>query len=152
MTQVWFYHLERRSLEQVLPGLLEKSLERGWKAVVQATSAGRVAALDKWLWEFRADSFLAHGTAQDGDGEMQPVFLTTGLDNPNGAVIRFCVEGADPAPVLAQPGYQRVMVMFDGNDEDALALARRQWADMKGLDHERAYWRQNGEGRWEKKG
>ena len=152
MTQVWFYHLERHSLSQILPGLLEKSLERGWKAVVQATSLEQVAALDKGLWDFRADSFLAHGTAQDGDGAMQPVYLTTGVENPNGAVIRFCVEGADPAPVLGQPEYQRVMVMFDGNDEGALALARRQWADMKGLDHERAYWRENGEGRWEKKG
>ena len=36
MTEVLFYHLEHQPLERVLPSLVEKTLERGWRAVVQA--------------------------------------------------------------------------------------------------------------------
>ena len=46
MTEVYFYHLERRTLDDVLPTLLELSLKRGWRAAVQAASDERVAALD----------------------------------------------------------------------------------------------------------
>ncbi len=152
MTEVWFYHLERSPLERVLPVLLERSLARGWKAVVEAASAGRLQVLDDWLWTWSDESFLAHGTARDGDEAMQPVFLTNGPENPNAAAIRFCVEGADPAPSLqAGTAYQRIIVLFDGNDADALAMARQQWAALKGSAHERTYWRQNEEGGWEKK-
>ena len=38
MTEVLFYHLENQPVERVLPPLLEKSLERGWRVVVQAAS------------------------------------------------------------------------------------------------------------------
>ncbi len=46
MTEVFFYHLEARPLEQVVPQLLEKSLERGWRAVVEVGSTERAEALD----------------------------------------------------------------------------------------------------------
>ena len=41
MTEVLFYHLQSQPLERVLPELLEKCLERKWRAVVQV---GRGAA------------------------------------------------------------------------------------------------------------
>ena len=50
MTEVLFYHLQSMSLENVLPPLLEKSLERGWRVVVQSTSQERTDALDAHLW------------------------------------------------------------------------------------------------------
>ena len=31
--EVWFYHLEQTGLEQALPELLEKTLQRGWRAI-----------------------------------------------------------------------------------------------------------------------
>ncbi|HSM20221.1 MAG TPA: DNA polymerase III subunit chi, partial [Hyphomicrobiales bacterium] len=99
MTEVLFYHLERQPLERVLPQLLEKSLARGWRAVVQAGSDERVEALDAALWTYREDSFLAHGTAGDGNAAMQPVFLTAGGDNPNQADVRFLVDGTETSEV-----------------------------------------------------
>ena len=93
-TEVYFYHLEGRTLEQVLPTLLERSLERGWRAVVQASSPERVEALNTLLWTFREDSFLPHGTSSDGTAAMQPIFLTVEADNPNDAAVRFLVDGA----------------------------------------------------------
>ena len=63
---VWFYHLERASLDQVLPELLEKTLARDWRALVRSTARERVEHLDGWLWSYRDDAFLPHG-AEPGD-------------------------------------------------------------------------------------
>ncbi|MCC6737217.1 MAG: DNA polymerase III subunit chi [Bauldia sp.] len=146
MTEVLFYHLQRQPLEAVLPGLLEKTLERNWRAVVQAGSAERVAALDAHLWTFSDESFLPHGT--DAEPEGQPVVLTAGEGNPNGATVRFFVDGAVPAEAEA---YQRVVIIFDGNDPAALESARAAWRTMVAAGHAATYWQQNGEGRWEKR-
>jgi len=148
MTEVLFYHLERRPLEAVLPTLLEKCLERGWKAVVQGGSADRLEALDGHLWTYREDSFLPHGTLADGDPSYQPVYLTTGSDNPNGATVRFLIDGAEP-PELSD--YQRAIFIFDGRDEEAVGQARGHWKHVSGQGHDVTYWQQNDAGRWERK-
>lgn len=149
MTEVHFYHLQRQPLEAVLPTLIEKSLGRGWRAVVQATSAERLAALDDHLWTFSDDSFLAHATDKEPDAADQPVVLTLAESNPNRAAIRFFVEGA-PLPAEVS-GYERLVVVFDGNDEEALAAARAHWKAVKAAGHEATYWQQDPRGRWEKK-
>src|SRR5215216_3085872 len=149
MTEVHFYHLQQKPLEAVLPTLIEKSLARGWRAVVQATSAERLAALDDHLWTFADESFLPHATDKEPDAAEQPVVLTLAEANPNGAAIRFLVEGA---PVPADfSAYERVVVVFDGNDEDALAAARAHWKAVKAAGHEVTYWQQDQRGRWERK-
>ena len=101
VTEIYFYHLERRTLEEVLPTLLEMSLKRGWRAAVQAASEERVEALNTLLWTYREERFLPHGTARDGHAAAHPIYLTSGEDNPNSAQIRFLVDGAmlaDAAP------------------------------------------------------
>src|SRR5205814_2850306 len=126
MTEMLFYHLQqRRSLERVLPTLLEKSLERGWRVVVQAASEERIEALDAQLWTFRDDSFLPHGTWRAGDAREHPILLTLDADNPNGATVRFLVDGA-PVPADAD-AYQRIVLIFDGDDPDAVTAARERW-------------------------
>ena len=92
-TEIFFYHLERQTLADALPKLLERSLERGWRAAVQAASEERVEALNTLLWTYREDSFLPHGTMRDGQPAEHPIYLTVGEDNPNGAQIRFLVDG-----------------------------------------------------------
>ena len=147
-TEVYFYHLERRTLEEVLPTLLERSLERGWRATVQAASEERVEALDTLLWTYREESFLAHGTARDGFAEAQPIYLTAGGDNPNGAQVRFLVDGAeldDAAP------YARVVYVFDGRDEAAVSQARAAWQSAKEQGLSVSYWQQDAGGRWQQK-
>jgi DNA polymerase-3 subunit chi len=153
MTEIWFYELQSQPLEKVLPNLIEKSLERGWRVTLQAKSEERLEALDSWLWTFSDESFLAHGRAADGEPELQPVYLTTGVENPNGAAMRLFVEGAEMAPALAALGanYTRVVTLFDGRDAEALGRARAQWKDMTAQDFAVAYWRQDATGRWDKK-
>ncbi len=148
MAEILFYHLTERTLDQVLPGLLEKCLERDWKVVVQAGSVERVEALDNHLWAWRDDSFLPHGMAKDGTEDLQPVWLTTGDDNPNGAQVRFIVDGAH-APDLS--GYARGVYVFDGHDNDDLSRARADWKSLKAAGHAITYWQQNERGGWEKK-
>lgn len=147
-TEVYFYHLERRTLDDVLPTLLELSLKRGWRAAVQATSEERVAALDTLLWIYREESFLPHGTAHDGRAPSQPIYLTVDDDNPNAAQVRFLVDGA----VLADPSpYLRVAYVFDGHDQDAVAQARQTWQDAKARGDAVSYWQQDANGRWQEK-
>jgi DNA polymerase-3 subunit chi len=148
MTEVLFYHLEQQPLERVLPSLVERTLERGWRAVVQAGSEERVEALDTLLWTYREESFLPHGTRRDGNSAEQPVYLTSNEENPNGAGVRFLVDGAETAELS---GYDRVVYLFDGRDETAVAKAREQWKAAKGAGCAVTYWQQSNEGRWEKK-
>lgn len=144
MTEVRFYHLTRKTLEQALPELLEKSLERGWRAVVMASSPERVEALTQHLWLYRADSFLPHGNAKDGNPEEQPIWLTPEDERPNNAQVLFLTDGA----VTAQAGaYERVCEVFAGNDEAAVASARAHWKDYKAAGFDVSYWQQ-GERGW----
>jgi DNA polymerase-3 subunit chi len=149
MTEILFYHLHRQPLERVLPALLEKSLERGWRVVVQATSDERIEALDAHLWTYRDDGFLPHGTAREGDVAVQPVLLTASDHNPNGANVRFLIDGA-PVPENAA-NYERIVLMFDGEDEDAVAAARARWNDAKQQGFDVTYWQADELGRWVKR-
>jgi DNA polymerase-3 subunit chi len=147
MTEVLFYHLDRQPLERALPELLEKCLERGWRTVVQVGSEERRDALDAHLWTYRDDAFLPHGTVKDGSPAAQPVWLTTDAENLNGATVRFLADGAEP-PALA--AYERIVVLFDGNDPDAVERARATWTTVRAEGHQATYWRQSEGGRWEK--
>ena len=149
MTELLFYHLQGQKLEGVLTPLLEKSLERGWKAIVQGASEERIEALDAHLWTFRDDGFLPHGTWREPDAAAQPVLLTINDGNPNAANIRFLIDGA-PLPVDAE-AYQRIVLVFDGEDEDAVAGARAHWAEAKAKGFETTYWQPDESGRWAKK-
>ena len=148
MTEILFYHLTESKLEDALPALLEKSVERGWKVAVQTGEEARRDLLDDHLWTFRADSFLPHGTDAAPMAENQPVLLTTSGENQNGADVRFLVDGAEPPPL---DGYQRVVFMFDGFDQQQLEGARAQWKRLKDEGHTLTYWQQSQDGRWVKK-
>ena len=150
---VMFYQLLHAPLERALPVLLEKTLERDWKAVVQTASEERMDALDALLWTYRDDSFLPHGAAGRCDGESQPVYLTAGDDTPNSAQVRFFVDGIDAAGKLqAEPdAFERAVLMFDGTDDEQLTSARAQWKLLKDSGFALQYWQQRENGSWEKK-
>jgi DNA polymerase-3 subunit chi len=144
--EVWFYHLERSGLDQVLPELLERTLARGWKAIVRSREADRVEHLDGWLWSYRDESFLPHGPSDEPQAARQPILLTMGFENPNGADVLFLVDGAEPGELA---GYARCMIVFDGRDTAQLAVARAQWKAVKAKGHAAVYWKQQERG-WEK--
>ncbi|HEV3185599.1 MAG TPA: DNA polymerase III subunit chi [Xanthobacteraceae bacterium] len=149
MTELLFYHLQRQPLEKVLSTLIEKSLERGWRVVVQAASDERVDALDAHLWTYRDDAFLPHGTDRDANAAAQPVLLTTRDDNLNSANVRFLIEGAG-VPADAD-GYERIVLLFDGEDPDAVAAARERWTQARAQGLAATYWQADEQGRWQRK-
>ena len=131
----------------MLPDLLEKTLSRGWRALVRTTDPLRIEHLDGWLWSFRDDSFLPHGVVGEPHSDRQPVLLSTGEDNPNNADVLFLLDGAAPG---ALDGYTRCIVLFDGRDESALKAARGRWKEIKAAGLPGSYYRQSEQGRWEK--
>ena len=153
MSEVLFYHLERQTLEQALPLLLDATLKRGWKAVVQAGSEARVQALDSHLWTYKDDAFLPH--AAKGDARFaehvaeQPIWLTDEDETPNNAEVLFLVDGAERAAI---DGFTRCVFMFDGRDEENVTRARARWGDLQKAGHALTYWQQSPEGKWEQKG
>ena len=149
MTEVLFYHLQGQRLDGILPALLERSLERGWRVVVQGASEERMDALDSHLWTYRDDSFLPHGTWRETEAAEQPILLTMSESNPNGASVRFLIDGA-PLPPDAD-AYERLVLVFDGEDDEAVAAARAQWTTAKSRGFDATYWQPDDSGRWVKR-
>ncbi|MEJ0059156.1 MAG: DNA polymerase III subunit chi [Terricaulis sp.] len=147
MAELWFYHLERSELERALPPLLEKCLEKGWRALVRGGSAERLDTLDTMLWSFRDDSFLAHAREGGESDARQPILLTTGAGNPNNAKALFLIDGAEPGDLSP---FERACLVFDGRDENALNLARSRWKEAKAAGINASYWRESASGKWEK--
>jgi len=148
LSEVLFYHLEKQRLDAILPNLLERTLQRGWRAVVEAPARERIEALDALLWTYRDDSFLPHGTDDGPFAAEQPIILTSGKGSSNAARVRFLVDGAVPTDI---DDYERVVILFDGRDDEAVAQARVQWKALKGSAHDLTYWQQDEAGRWLKK-
>jgi DNA polymerase III subunit chi len=149
MSDIHFYHLKRQPLNVVLPVLLQKTREKGWKAVVECADHERLKAIDDHLWMFSEDDFLPHAVAQDADPERDTIVLTTSPENPIAAHVRFLTDGVDLPDDLDT--YERVIVLFDGNDADALARARLQWKNAPKDNHSLTYWQQDEAGRWSQK-
>jgi len=152
MTETLFYHLERRALEDVLPGLIERTLERGWRAAIRCESAERVDAIDNLLWTYDDASFLPHAQAGDGNPARQPVLITVEDAIPNAANVLFLVGGAVPPAWERTGDLTRIVLMFDGRDPDMLGRARASWKDAKAAGHDVTYWKESPSGKFEKQG
>lgn len=148
MTEILFYELSGQTLERVLPPLVARSLERGWRVVVQAASDERVEALDAHLWTWRDDAFLPHATWRDLEAAEQPCLLTVNEDNPNGAAVRFLLEGVGiPGDAMT---YQRLVLLLDGDDPEALAMGQARASKAKIEGFAVTYWRSDEGGRWQR--
>jgi DNA polymerase III subunit chi len=145
--ELWFYHLETQPLHIALPLLVQKTLAKGWRALLRFTTAERMDAVDSALWTYRDESFLPHGTARDGDPAQHPVFLTLDPGNSNRAEALFLLETAteaNPAEFL------RVIRVFDDADDEAKAVARSDWRSAKVAGGKVSYWQQDKSGVWKK--
>jgi len=148
MTELRFYHLTRKTLEQSLPELLEKAIQREWRAVVLTGGEERAEQLAQHLWTWKPDGFLPHGTKRDGMAEHQPVWITPEDERPNGAQVLFLTDGMESARLGE---YQLACDLFDGNDDEAVRAARRRWKTAREAGHALAYWQQDDRGRWAQK-
>ncbi len=155
MAEIRFYHLTERPLEQVLPVMLERSLERGWRVVVRGTDPARIEALSAHLWTHGDASFLPHGTEADGDAARQPVWMCCDTansegGNPNGANTLMLIDNAE-AEIEELAAMEMVAVLFDGLDEAAVAKARDRWRLVSEAGLKAVYWAQDEGGSWVKR-
>lgn len=150
MIRVDFYHLQKAPLEHVLPKLCEKAYATGKRIKILLGNDERVEFINSLLWTYAEDSFLPHGSKKDGFVESQPIFISTSEENENQAHLLILADGATPSlDVLSQ--YERILNIFDGNDENALNRARAYWKEIKTLNGELHYWQQNERGAFEQK-
>ena len=147
MAQIDFYHLQKQTLEAVLPKLLEKAYGTGKKRKVKIGNPERVEFINSILWSYEDESFLPHGSKKDGSAEEQPIWLTSGEDNPNGAEFLFLVDGADIS-AEEEASFERVFNIFEGNNATAVDHTRKIWKDLKTKGHQHRYWQQEDNGRW----
>ena len=150
MIRVDFYHLQRSSLEQILPKLCEKAYSTGKRIKIQLGTEERIEFINTLLWTYNEESFLPHGSKKDGFSEEQPVFISADEDNPNGASLLILADGAMPNPDTLQH-YERVLNIFDGTNDVSLNNARNYWKQIRDLDGELHYWQQNEKGSFEQK-
>lgn len=143
MKEIRFYHLTRSRPFEALPDLLEKIIAKGWRAVVCLNDADEVEKLNEYLWTYKSDSFLPHGSAKNGHAENQPIWLTDKVENPNGAevLLRTCDDDG-----CEQAHFNLVCYLFDGNDSESLEKARAQWLNYKGRGLSLTYWQQEEKG------
>ena len=145
--EYWFYHLEASTLEGVLPGLLEKTLEKGWRALVKMPE-DKLAELDGFLWTFRDDAFLPHGRDDEPQAELQPILLSAATESAKGFDAVFLLGGAS---VKDMDGVSRAMVMINGRSQDDVMRERGRWKSLKDSGETLSYYQQDERGRWEKK-
>ena len=147
MSRIDFYHLQKQTLEEVLPKLLMKSCSSGKKVVVKIGTEERLEQMNSYLWTFQDESFLPHGSKKDGFAEQQPIWLTLQDDNPNAAEFLFLIDGAQAIPDKTA-NYERIFNIFDGNAEDK---ARKLWKEYKTAGFDVFYWQQDNSGKWQQK-
>lgn len=149
MGAAYFYHLTQRPMDATLPILLDKARGAGWRIVVRGTDQGRMMWLDEKLWSGGDTSFLAHGVAGGPHDALQPILLTTDVAVPNAAT---CIMSVDGAVVSAQEvkDAERVCILFDGHDMEAVAYARTQWKTLTDAGCAAQYWSEES-GNWQKK-
>ena len=148
MGVVMFYHLTASGMEETARNLLTRSLQAGWRVMLRGTDVARLQRLDGMLWQGPDDSFLPHGLDGGPHDAHQPVLLGTGAIG-NDAQALMAVDGAAVAAEEAT-GLERVFILFDGHDQEAVAAARVQWKTLTGAGLAAQYWSEES-GRWEKK-
>jgi DNA polymerase-3 subunit chi len=151
LSEALFYHLERRRLDDVLPSLVERTLDRGWRALVRVESADRASAIDALLWTYNEESFLPHAIAGEGNPTHQPVLITVEEGNANRAQVLFLAGGAVLSDwAQSATSFDRIVMLFEGRDPEALASARDAWKRAKDAGLDVTYWKESASGKWEK--
>jgi len=148
MSEYWFYHLETSTLQNVLPELLEKTLERGWTALVKLPDS-LLSDLNEFLWTYRDDAFLPHGRDDQPLADDQPIILSSTASNSEGRECVFLIEGQD---LEISENTQRCIIMINGRSEESVSLARQKWKALKAANAQMSYWQQSEHGKWKKVG
>ncbi len=147
--EISFYHLTAQPLNIALPKLLSKVRTANMKVVVKVRTLEDMNDIDQLLWTYEAESFLAHDTLKSKYQKDQPIYITTGEENPAIADVLVLTDGSISEDMES---YKRVLEIFDGNNSSALDAARERWSKYKNDGYVISYFQQTESGGWVKKG
>ena len=147
--EISFYHLTAQPLNIALPKLLSKVRTANMKVVVKVRNLEDMNDIDQVLWTYEAESFLAHDTLKSKYQKDQPIYITTGEENPAIADVLVLTDGSTSEDMES---YKRVLDIFDGNNSSALDAARERWSKYKNDGYVISYFQQTESGGWVKKG
>lgn len=148
MTDIRFYHLQKQTLDQALPLIIEKAFSAGYKIITRLSSSQEVERMNALLWNYKANAFLPHGSQKNGNASKQPIWLTAENDNPNNANVLVLTQGMLEENMS---NYDLCCEMLDGHDDNAIKEARSRWKTYQEAGHNVTYWHQSESGSWEKK-
>lgn len=146
--RVDFYHLLNSPLDKVLPTLAERVYALDKRLLIKTSLIEQAEYVNTLLWTYRNDSWLPHGTENDGNEADQPVFITTQDVNPNGASVIMLLDGGTVDEIS---GFERCLNLFNGRDEGSVQAARELWKAVVAAGFEAYYWQQDERGKWEMK-
>jgi DNA polymerase-3 subunit chi len=144
-TTIQFYHLLSTGPERAVPKLMEKALANDARVLMLFDNEASLKSMSDALWSHNPNGFLPHGSAREPHAEQQPILLALTDANLNNATILCIMDGSSPAS-LSQ--FSKVLDVFDGNDEAAVAHARSRWVAYKEAGHRLQYVQQQPSGSW----
>lgn len=148
MTEIRFYHIQKKSAEATVFELAERALTRDHKILIRVRDEAEANRLNDFLWTYKPESFLPHGTGSDKFADQQPVLITATGENPNKADVVFLMPGCETSAI---DNFTLVCDILDGRDEDQIAQGRARYRDWKNQGHNLSYWQQSEDGKWEQK-
>ncbi|MDI9408005.1 MAG: DNA polymerase III subunit chi [Candidatus Pacebacteria bacterium] len=152
MVEVSFYHLTTRGLTDALGQLVFMARGRDMRVAIACGSVESLVQVSDSLWAYpRAEAFLAHchsgDKLPDEQARVQKIWLTAADDFVNEPELLILCDGRS-LDGLVVPSVTRVLDVFDGNDDEQLALARERYRLAKVAGHEVKYYAQNESGGW----
>ena len=140
-----FYHVMSGNLVHSVVKLLEKVYDSGKKSIFFSPLEDRVKVVDKTLWTFSKNAFIPHGDKSLGFSELQSVYLTSEIENPNKATVLVMIDDFDYKSW--NQNFERVICIFE--DDNSAEIALSMFSDLKNQGENVKYWKQSQKG-WEK--
>lgn len=144
-----FYHLQKSDFNETLTLLLPKILQSEDRAIIRLENNSNVKKINDYLWSYSEEAWLPHGSEDESNASMQPVFITSEDKNPNESKFLLLGDGVEP-DVEFLKSFDRVLNIFDGKNEYALEKSRNFWKKLKSEGFDLGYWQQEDSGKWNK--
>lgn len=139
-----FYQVMNGNLVPSVVKLLEKVYTSGKRCVFFSPIEDRVKVIDKTLWTFSTNAFVPHGDKELGFSDLQPIYMTSEVKNPNQAVVLVLTDSFDYESW--NQNFERVLFVFE--DLSSAKTAEELFSDLKNKKENVKYWKQSRTG-WE---
>jgi DNA polymerase III subunit chi len=117
----------------VIGAVAVKALAEGQRMVIVAEDPALLERLDRALWDYRPEAFLAHGRASEPHAARQPLLLSTECEAPNGARV---VALADGRWRTGAEAFDRALLFFDETGRESARAVWRTFDDREDVERD----------------